>query len=574
MTQSLFPRPKAPALVLRPYQQEAIDAVYRHLRERDDNPVIVIPTAGGKTPIAATICKDAVGTWNGRVLILAHVKELLEQAAEKLDRIAPELHVGIHSAGLNRRDTEHPVIIAGIQSVYKRACDLGPFDLVLVDEAHCIAPEGDGMYRQFLADMKVINPRVRVIGLTATPFRMKSGMICAPENFLNSICYEIGVRELIRDGYICKLVTKSGRQKADTSALHVRAGEFVASETEALMDQDALVESACAEIAEYTKDRRSCLVFTSGVKHGSHVANVLRRRTGTDVGEVYGETLSFDRDRLLQDFREGRLKYLVNVNVLTTGFDAPNIDCIAMLRPTMSPGLYYQCCGRGFRLHPGKDNCLILDFGGNVLRHGPVDQVTAKTVHGGNGAAPAKECPECHSVIAAGYARCPDCGHEFPPPEKQRHEAKATTAGIISGEEMVEERAVEDVLYSVHVKRGAADNHPKTLRVDYQVGFNEFVSEWVCPEHTGFARWKFEKWWKTRSDVPPPATAEEAAALARDGLLAPTASITVRTVVGEQFGTIVRHVLGGKPRMAGWDEEPTQQPAAASLGVSDDDIPF
>ena len=195
---------------LRPYQLEAVDAVYRYLREHDDNPVIVIPTAGGKTPVMATICKDAVGTWQGRVIILAHVKELLEQAFDKLDRIAPELRVGVYSAGFGRRDTNHPVILAGIQSVYKRACDLGPFDLVLVDEAHCIAPEGDGMYRQFLAEMKVVNPRVRVIGLTATPFRMKSGMICAPENFLNAVCYEVGVRQLIVDGYLCNSLRRPG----------------------------------------------------------------------------------------------------------------------------------------------------------------------------------------------------------------------------------------------------------------------------------------------------------------------------------------------------------------------------
>ena len=574
MTHSLFPSPQGSAIVLRPYQQEAISAVYDHLRRRDDNPCIVIPTAGGKTPVMATICRDAVGTWNGRVLILAHVKELLEQAAEKLDRIAPELHVGIHSAGLRRRDTEHPVIIAGIQSVYKRACDLGPFDLLLVDEAHMIPPDGDGMYRQFLADMKVINPLVRVIGLTATPFRMKSGMICAPENFLNAICYEVGVRQLIVDGYLCRLVTKAGRDKPDTSSLHVRAGEFIANETEALMDQDALVESACAEIAGYTRDRKSCLVFVTGVKHGGHVAEVLRRRTGVSVGEVYGETLSFDRGRLLQDFREGKLKYMVNVNVLTTGFDAPNIDCIALLRPTMSPGLYYQMVGRGFRLHPGKEDCLVLDFGGNVLRHGPVDQIKAQATPSGNGEAPAKECPQCRSVIAAGYAVCPDCGYQFPPPERQQHEAKASTAGILSGEVTTDEYPVHDVLYSVHVKRGAPPEHPKTLRVDYQLGLSDFISEWVCPEHTGYARWKFEKWWKTRSDVPPPATADEAAALAGDGLLAPTLSITVRTVTGESFGQVVAHVLGEKPRMPGWDEELVQQPARNSMGLADDDIPF
>jgi len=300
----------------------------------------------------------------------------------------------------------------------------------------------------------------------------------------------------------------------------------------------------------------------------------LRRRTGVNVGEVYGETLSFDRGRLLQDFREGKLKYLVNVNVLTTGFDAPNIDCIALLRPTMSPGLYYQMVGRGFRLHPSKEDCLVLDFGGNVLRHGPVDQIKAQATPSGNGEAPAKECPQCRSVIAAGYAVCPDCGYQFPPPERQKHEAKASTAGILSGEVTTDEYPVQDVLYSVHVKRGAPPEHPKTLRVDYQLGLNNFISEWVCPEHTGYARWKFEKWWKMRSDVPPPATAEEAAALASDGLLAPTLSITVRTVVGEQFGTVVRHVLGEKPRMPGWDEELMKQSAGNSLGLADEDIPF
>jgi DNA repair protein RadD len=278
---------------------------------------------------------------------------------------------------------------------------------------------------------------------------------------------------------------------------------------------------------------------------------------------------------MLQHFREGKLKYLVNVNVLTTGFDAPNIDCVALVRPTMSPGLYYQMCGRGFRLHPGKQDCLVLDFGGNVLRHGPVDQIKAETVHNGNGVAPAKECPQCHSVIAAGYAICPDCGYAFPPPERQKHDAKASTAGILSGDVTTNEYLVKDVLYSVHVKRGAPPEHPKTLRVDYEIGFNWFISEWVCPEHTGYARWKFEKWWKTRSDAAPPKTAEDAAALAQEGALAVTTAITCRHVAGEQHEQVVGHVLGPKPRMPGWDEEPLAPvPVAAAMGLGNEDIPF
>ena len=174
-------------LTLRPYQHEAVAAVYQHLRERDDNPCVVIPTGGGKTPVMATICRDAVVTWGGRVLIVAHVKELLEQSADKLRVVCPEVKFGIYSAGLKRRDTQAPVIVAGIQSIYKRACELGPIDLILVDEAHMIPPEGEGMYQQFLAEAKVVNPNLRVIGLTATPYRLKSGLICTPDHFLNEV---------------------------------------------------------------------------------------------------------------------------------------------------------------------------------------------------------------------------------------------------------------------------------------------------------------------------------------------------------------------------------------------------
>ena len=190
-------------LTLRSYQEAAKAAIYDHLRMRDDNPCAVLPTASGKTPLLASICKDTVTKWRGRILVLAHVKELLEQAADKLRAICPEVEFGVYSAGLKRRDTENAVIVAGIQSVYKRACELDAFNLIVVDEAHLIPREGAGMYRTFLGDTKVVNPQARVIGLTATPFRLKSGMICGPANILNHVCYEVGVKELIRDGYLC-----------------------------------------------------------------------------------------------------------------------------------------------------------------------------------------------------------------------------------------------------------------------------------------------------------------------------------------------------------------------------------
>jgi DNA repair protein RadD len=557
-------------VILRRYQQEAVEAVYRHLRERDDNPCVVIPTAGGKTPLAATICRDAVQLWNGRVLILAHVKELLAQAAEKLRAVAPDLPVGIYSAGLKRRDLGYAVTIAGIQSVYQKAADVGAVDLTIVDEAHLIAPEGEGMYSQFLADMKVINPRVRVIGLTATPFRMKSGTICAPENILNAVCYEVGVRELIVQGYLCPLRTKAGRLKPNTDSLHIRAGEFIASEVEALMDEDNLVLAACREIVEYTQDRRSVLIFASGVRHGQHFAETLRTRHQVECGFVAGETLPFERDATLRRFHAGELKYLCNVNVLTTGFDVPNIDCVVLLRPTNSPGLYYQMVGRSFRISPGKSDALVLDFGGNILRHGPVDALRVAAPTSGKGEAPVRECPECRALIAAGYATCPDCGYEFPQRERRRHEATATDAGILSDQVTRSEHEVLDTYYAVHIKRDAPPDALRTLRVDYKIGFNEYVSEWVCFEHEGFPRRKAEAWWRQRSFDPIPESAERAVELIDGGALAPTLAITVEHKPGDPFERVVAHVLGEKPPPLDAEGEPPE----VACPFPDDEVPF
>jgi DNA repair protein RadD len=563
-------------LTLRPYQQEAVEAIYRYLREHEDNPCVVLPTASGKSLVLAQIAKDAVQRWNGRVLILAHVQELLEQNADKLRRMAPDLPIGIYSAGLGSRDTLAPVIVAGIQSAYRHAAELGRFDIAIVDEAHLLPPEGEGMYRTLLADLKSFNPALRVIGFTATPFRMSSGPICAPENILNAICYEVGVRELIVQSYLCPLVTKAGRERADTDSLHVRGGEYVAGEVEALMDEERLVESACREILDYTRDRKTCLIFASGVKHGAHVAETLGR-LGVRAETVFGETLNYERDRILDDFRAGRLKYLVNVNVLTTGFDAANIDCIAVLRPTLSPGLWVQTCGRGFRIHPGKKDCLILDFGGNALRHGPVDavRIRSRSPSGGEGEAPAKECPQCHSVIAAGYTICPDCGCELPRHASQ-HEARAGTAGVLSGEVSENTYAVEDVRYFVHAKRGAPPEAPKTMRVEYRLGFNHYQSEWICIEHTGYARHKAELWWRRRSNLPVPATAEEAVALADAGALALTKSITVRSVSGEEFSRVVGYGLGERPAWQPSAEQAdgVQVGPEPDYAPADDSIPF
>ena len=172
---------------LRDYQREAVERTYDYLRTSKGNPCIVTPTASGKSVIIAQIVTDAVKRWGGRVLILAHVKELLEQNAAKVIALCPDIDIGVYSAGLSRRDTRNSVIVAGIQSVANRACELGKFDLIVIDEAHCIPSSGEGQYRTVLRDAMTVNPRLRVIGLTARPYRLDGGLICKRETMLNDV---------------------------------------------------------------------------------------------------------------------------------------------------------------------------------------------------------------------------------------------------------------------------------------------------------------------------------------------------------------------------------------------------
>lgn len=505
---------------LRPYQQAAVNAVIDHLRFKQTNPCVVIPTGGGKTHVINELVRLTVDEWGGRVLLLAHVKELIEQPLSKLQRD----DVGVYSAGLGSRDRREPIILAGIQSVYKRACELGAFNLILIDEAHMLPPDGEGMYQRFLSEAQIVNPKVRLVGLTATPYRTSTGELCGPDNLLNEVCYEASIAELIVQGYLSQLRSKQARRELDTSGLRVRGGEFVAGDVETLVDKDEVVDRAVSEIIALTKDRTSVLVFAASVRHAMHVASLL---PGAEI--ITGDTGSVDRADRIARFRNRSLKYLVNVNVLSVGFDAPNVDCVAMLRPTLSPGLYYQQVGRGLRLCDGKSDALILDFAGNVRRHGPIDQIEpprTRSKRGTQEREPSEEitkaCPQCMEIVAKIADVCPACGFEF---EKPKHAATADDTPILSVDEPPQEHTVRSVSYAVHTK---AEGLPQSLRVDYVVDLGERISEWVCVEHDGFALTKAQEWWRARSFDPFPESAKHAKAIAEAGGLAEVHSITTK----------------------------------------------
>lgn len=540
-------------ITLRPYQNDAVAAALASLMQGVENPVVVLPTGGGKTPVLAAICQHFARR-GGKVIILSHVKELLEQSKNTLQKIAPELPVGVYSAGLGQKENRCPITVAGIQSVYQKAEEFEPFDLIIVDECHLIPPSGEGMYQTFLRACKTQNPFVKLLGLTATPFRTGQGMICTKDGLLNHICYEIKVGDLIQQGFLSPLISKNGSHKADFRQLHIQGGEFVSAEVESLVNTEVEIYSAVAEIVRRTQDRKFVLIFAASVEHAKNIQRVLQRQSGQEVGLVTGQTESSERAEIIQRFRGesipgnlfgdtlSPLKYVVNVNVLTTGFDAPNIDCIALMRPTMSPGLYVQMVGRGLRKCEGKENCLVLDYGENILRHGCIDDIFIRQP-GQKGNAPTKECPKCHEVLPLSTRKCPQCGHIFEMEKKTQITENAADAAILSKDTKPETWSVQWVDYIYWDKN--AEKTP-TVRVIYHTLFKDY-SEWICPSHFGIARRKFEFWWRARQKErkPLPQNSLEAVNRANKELKIPD-KIVVKKELGKRWEKVVDYVFSEK----------------------------
>lgn len=506
----------APTVEDRAYQGEALEAVFDYWADGGENPLVDMATGTGKSVVIAKLIRRILESYpDMRILKLVHVKELVEQNALALLRAWPGAPIGINSAGLGRRDRHSQILFASVQSVFRRGETLGPRDLIVIDEGHLVPRDGEGMYLTLLDKLRDTVPDLRVCGFTATPYRLDSGRLDqGPDRLFSKIVYSYGIAQGVRDGYLSPLVSKSTAIEIDVSGVARRGGEFVAGSLENAANNQAVIESACNEIAARGADRRGMLIFCAGVSHAMNVRDALRA-IGIHAETVTAETPNGERDRLFAQYRAGRIRALTGMNVFTTGFDVPHVDLIACLRPTLSTGLYVQMLGRGTRKADGKENCLVLDFAGNVRRHGPVDDifidpkiprlkdddeeqeyaVRPETVR-------ARICPECGSYNALAARACVDCGHEWP----VKHEAKPDNVPVMasSGPHWIN---VSDVTYQRHEKFDGEG--PVSLRVEYQCGLKQY-REWVCFEHSGFARAKAHSWWRVMAGTAAPATVAEA----------------------------------------------------------------
>jgi DNA repair protein RadD len=355
--------------ILRPYQQEAVQSALAHFRGDRSPAVIVLPTGAGKSLVIAELARLA----KGRVLVLAHVRELVEQNYAKY--MSFDKDAGLFSAGLERKDTEQKTIFGSIQSVARAPDDFFKnFSLLIIDECHRVSMEGETQYQQVIRKIQNVNPGVCVLGLTATPYRLGFGWIYEyhqqkhlrqtdSERFFKKCIYELTTRKMIKDGYLAPPIRIDSPVACyDFSSLKLNGIHFVQSQVEQLLkDQNRITPVIIANIIEMSKDRHGVMIFTSSVNHAKEI---MRSLPPFVAALIVGDTESRERDDAIAAFKARKLKFLVNVSVLTTGFDAPHVDVIAILRPTESDSLYQQIVGRGLRLSPGKTDCLILDYTG------------------------------------------------------------------------------------------------------------------------------------------------------------------------------------------------------------------
>jgi DNA repair protein RadD len=502
----------------RPYQSACIDAVFGWWAagRQGEWPCVVLPTAAGKTVIFSMLLKRLFEQFpNVTALILAHRKELIEQAEAKLKSVWPGAPVGVYAASLGRREASARILVAARDTVANKLDHIGQRTFVIIDEAHNINQKEEGRYRKILADLKERYPHLVVIGFTATPFRLGQGRIYGKGKLFADVCFKIGMQDLISQGFLAPLTSQAvGAGEIDTTGVRTVGGDFDERELAEIATADALVDAALADwkAKAFDTGREATVFFCVSRLHAQIVSEKLARMD-IDCPFVTGETPDAERTALLAGFARGDFPAIANVGILTEGWDCPRCDCIALLRPTQSAALYVQMVGRGLRLSENKADCLVLDYGGNIKRLGPVDQADVAEPKGGDRknkkSGPCDVCTRdlcktcgdwgiaddgkgawiggCGHHNATGAKQCEACGQPF-----ISHDTRSAAGGIISTERVIEVFDVEEV----SVRAATSREGKRYLRVAYQVSLFECFYKNVMLGYPGYAGQKAAREWE------------------------------------------------------------------------------
>lgn len=492
--------------------------------------MVVAPVAAGKSLMIANFIKVLHSHFpRCRVVMLTHVKELLQQNAEELMEQYAGVDMGFYCAGLGQKRLHNDVTFASIQSINNKLGNINRIpEIIVIDECHLISHKDSTQYRKFISDVLAINPNCRVIGYTGTPFRADTGRLDQGENKLfDDVAYEISMEFMIEQGYWAKPVCPEIATKMDVSDVKMRGGDYMEKQLQEAVNRDEVTDPVIKEMIEKGAGRKKWLLFTAGIEHAQEVTKKLKE-AGVTAECVHSERPAKENDQILRDHKAGKFQALVNVAKLTTGYNDPYIDLIAFLRPTRSPVLYIQMIGRGVRVvyaegydlntqegrleaiaNSVKPDCMVLDFGNVVGALGPIDQVSIEKEYegekeAGDGEAIMKICPSCGVECAAAQRYCYECGYCF-----IKIEEKSSNKAVMS---MDQEPEWVGVLHMSCNRHQTVDSWQPSMKVTYTTMIGS-INEWVCFQHWKAAQgepkryaWDMAcKWHRARfPDVKPP----------------------------------------------------------------------
>jgi len=550
---------------LRDYQLRALDEIWSALQVKH-NILITAPCSAGKTIIFSKIIQRLIRENPAfRTLILVDREILVQQSADKLKSVAPELanHIGIVCASVSSiKRLDARVTVASRQSLIKSMGEFAPVQLIICDEAHLmsiphIGDEKKDQYGEIISILKKYNEHVRLVGCTASPYRLgkRGGYIYGDMNspdatpYFDRVDSEITTRELLAGGFISPLVGMAAIDDTyveDIANIAMVAGEYNMGQLSNMMCKGVHLQSAVDAWTRYAKDRKKTLVFCTNIEHAELMAQTFRDY-GISSCAIHSKLPQVDQAARMAELVAGTRKVFASVAKLTTGFDVPDIDCCIMARPTKSTALYQQMIGRGQRLAPGKENCMVIDLTGCTKEFGTdMDNLTVAIPRGGEGGeAPKKICPGnnadgsvCGQSIHASLRYCPYCQHEFPAPPEMEAALGAMKEVAFNKAPEPEIYNVTYVNYQVHLSKKSGK---ELIKVSYESGSYATFNEWVClPDHyDGYAVNKAKDWWAERTDEPFPGTVEEFMFL-RDELIEP---IQVEAIEEGRFKRVTRCIF-------------------------------
>lgn len=494
------------------YQNEAVNfSMDDILSDLDIHPICVIPTGGGKSVVICNVVDEYLSNKPAKkVLVLSHVAKILEQNYSKLCAYFDDSFVGLYSAGLKTRELKK-ITVAGIQSIYKKHELLSDIGLIIIDECHLVNSDDKGMYRSFIDEIFTSHEdRVCVFGLTASPYRTCQGYLHkqyqGTKPIFNKISYDLSeykkYNRLIEEGYLVPLIPAPVDYQMDVDGVKTTAGDYNEKDLSEKLNHDDVTKAIVEETIKYARNKyKKWLFFAIDKMHCFAIQHELQKH-GIECESVY-DGMKLDFDQVIEDFKNGKLRCLININMLTTGVDIPEIDLIIHARPSQSATYHIQTNGRGARPAPwiGKTHCLVLDFAGNTARHGPVNDVMIREPgdksKGGKGIT-FKECKNCKTANSLRAKHCIACGEEFKTETKltqiaSKLELLKTNENKNNNKEKLEKWcAVTNVVHSIHQKEG----RPSSLRVMYSCGFNTY-SEWIPIDNPNtWLKAKAKKWVK------------------------------------------------------------------------------